>query len=79
MDPTSYIIHNMFKIHFIDSFTQANATVLKQVRKVVEHGALVLTTDTAEITQEAATVRHHLGESNFLLERVIRGLKTILL
>lgn len=65
--------YNMFIIHFKHSLTQANATVLKQVRKMVEHGALVLTTDTTEITQEAAAVRHHLGESNLLLERVIIG------
>lgn len=60
------------------SHTQANATVLKQVWKMVEHGALVLTTDTTEIAQEAAAVCHHLGESNLLLERVVWGYKSIL-
>lgn len=33
---------------------------------MVKHGTLVLTTDPAEVAQEAAATGHHLWESNFL-------------
>lgn len=65
-------------LYYIASRTQANATVLKQVGQMIEHGALVLTTDAAEIAQETAAVRHHLGESNLLLERFISRLNIII-
>lgn len=46
--------------------TQADAAVLQQVAQVVEHGALVLSADAAEVAQEATAVGHHLGESDLL-------------
>lgn len=46
--------------------TQTDATILQQVTQVVEHGALVLSADPAEITQEPAAVGHHAGEPNLL-------------
>ena len=46
--------------------TEANAAVLQQVAEVVEHGALVLTADPAEVAQEATAVGHHLGEPDLL-------------
>lgn len=46
--------------------TQTHAAVLQQVAQVVKHGLLVLTTDAAEVAQEAAAAGHHLGEGNFL-------------
>lgn len=33
---------------------------------MVKHGALVLSADTTEVTQETTAVGHHLGESNLL-------------
>ena len=46
--------------------TQANAAVLQQVAQMVEHGALVLPANAAEVAEEAAAARHHLGEADLL-------------
>lgn len=50
------------------TITQANATVLKKVAEMVKHRTLILTTDPAEIAQEAATVCYHSRESDLLLQ-----------
>lgn len=46
--------------------TQADAAVLQQVAQMVKHRTLVLSADTAEVTQETTAAGHHLGESNLL-------------
>lgn len=46
--------------------TQADATVFQQVAQVVEHGALVLAADAAEVAEEATAACDHLREADFL-------------
>lgn len=46
--------------------TQADAAVLQQVAQVVEHGALILAADAAEVAEEAAAVGDHFGEADLL-------------
>lgn len=50
------------------TLTQTDAAVLQQVAQVVKHGALVLSADAAEVTQETTAVGHHLGKSDLLEE-----------
>jgi len=49
------------------TITEADATVLEKVAEVVEHGALVLTTDATEIAKKTAAVGHNHRESDLLL------------
>lgn len=51
------------------TLTQADAAVLQQVVQVVKHGALVLPADSAEVTQEATAVGHHLREPDLLKDK----------
>lgn len=51
------------------TLTQANATVLQQVVQVVKHGALILSADSAEVTQETTAVGHHLREPDLLKDK----------
>lgn len=51
------------------TLTQTNAAVLQQVAQVVKHGALILSANAAEVTQETTAVGHHLGESDLLEEK----------
>lgn len=48
------------------TLTQTDAAVLQQVTQVVKHGALVLSADAAEVTQETTAVGHHLWKSDLL-------------
>lgn len=48
------------------TLTQTDATVLQQVTEVVKHGALVLSANAAEVTQETTAVGHHLRKSDLL-------------
>lgn len=43
---------------------------------MVKHGALVLSADTTEVTQETTAVGHHLGESN-LLKRKCKKISSV--
>lgn len=48
------------------TLTQTDAAVLQQVTEVVKHGALVLSANATEVTQESTAVGHHLGKSDLL-------------
>lgn len=60
--------YNRIKTGQKKTITQANATVLEKVAEVVKHRTLILTTDPAEIAQEAAAVCYHSRESDLLLQ-----------
>lgn len=52
-----------------NTLTKANTAVLQQVAEVVEHGFLVLTADSTEVTEEAAAIGHHFRKSDFLKKK----------
>lgn len=46
--------------------TKSDTAVFQQVAEVIKQGSLIVTADTAKITQESTAAGNHLWEGNFL-------------